>query len=490
MSKKVIVIGAGLGGMAAAIACASMGMSVTILEKNNKPGGKCNLKILNGYTFDLGPSILILPENFRALFSIAGEKLADYVKLIPLSLHWRNFFEDGVKVDLFSEIDRTQLNIENLFPSCGLEFMQYVRYSFRQLNILRNYLSGKIENLGDALKYISVLDLFKLDIHSSMHKVNSKLFSSLYLRDIFDYFIKYVGSSAYDAPAFMNLLSAAQYSSGLWYVKGGIYNLVRGCEKLMKKLGVDVRYNCEVVSLQISNNRIKKVFVAGGEFYEPDAVISNMEIIPFLRQFIRTDERKINQLERKYSPSCSGLVIHLGLDKIYKELAHHNFFFSKDQKQHFTSIFRDFRLPEDPTVYVVAPTRTDPQIAPAGCDVIKVLPHIPHIQLDYLYTRDQYEKYSELVMDKLERMGLKDLRKHIVVQDMWTPFDIESKYYSNRGSIYGVITDRHSNFGFKAPRHLKKYDNLFFAGGSVNPGGGMPMVIMSGMQAAIMAKKL
>ncbi len=178
------------------------------------------------------------------------------------------------------------------------------------------------------------------------------------------------------------------------------------------------------------------------------------------------------------------MVIDLGLDIQFSQLAHHNFFYSGNQRKHFYSVFRQRRLPDDPTVYVVAASRTDPSVAPPGCESLKILPHIPHIEDDRPLTQEDYLKYREVVLEKLERMGLKDLRGHIVCEHVLTPNDIRQMYYSNKGSIYGVVSDRFKNLAFKAPKQSEKYANLFFVGGSVNPGGGMPMVVLCGQNVA------
>ena len=171
------------------------------------------------------------------------------------------------------------------------------------------------------------------------------------------------------------------------------------------------------------------------------------------------------------------------MDRVYDCLAHHNFFFSGDQSKHFDTVFRKHELPDDPPLYVVAPSRTDPAVAPAGHDNIKVLPHIPWIDDAHPRSREDYLALRTRVLEKLERMGLTDLRKHIVVEDFWTPYDIRERYYSNGGSIYGVVTDVWKNLAFKAPKRSREFSNLLFVGGSVNPGGGMPMVVLSGQKA-------
>ena len=183
---------------------------------------------------------------------------------------------------------------------------------------------------------------------------------------------------------------------------------------------------------------------------------------------------------QRFQPSCSGLVLHLGVDCIYPQLAHHNFFYSAQSPKHFDAVFHSGRLSEDPTIYLVAPVKSDAGIAPEGCEIIKILPHIPHLNPDKPLRPEDYLALRERVLIKLERMGLKDLRKHIVTEEYWTPLDIQARYYSNQGSIYGVVADRYKNLGFKAPQRSQQFNNVYFVGGSVNPGGGMPMVTLSG----------
>jgi diapolycopene oxygenase len=224
--------------------------------------------------------------------------------------------------------------------------------------------------------------------------------------------------------------------------------------------------------------------VANGTFHAADIIVSNMEVIPAYEKLLREDKTFIASLEKKYEPACSGLVLDLGLDCEYPQLAHHNFFFSSHQREHFKTVFQKHELPDDPTIYLVAASKTDPTVAPAGCDCLKILPHIPYIDDEHPLMREDYLKFKERIIDKLERMGLKDLRKHIVFEHVWTPLDIRAQYNSNKGSIYGVVSDRWKNLAFKAPKQSTLYPNLFFVGGTVNPGGGMPMVVLCGQNVA------
>ena len=489
-NKRVIVIGAGLGGMSAAITLARSGFEVTLLEKNAHVGGKLNQLQTEGFSFDLGPSIFTLPHIFRPIFESDGKRLEDYINLQRVDPQWRNFFEDGVVVDLWEEPERMRTELERFGPQVFDEYKDFLTYSRRQYEILeRGYLCHGLDTLVQFFRFYGWKEVRDLDYLHSMSGSIYKRLSNRYLRDIFEYFIKYVGSSALDSPAFMNLMPTIQMDFGLWYVAGGLYQLGHAFHRRLEETGVTLYLQHEVQRIDYSSSTVTGVQVrdSNGDAHllPADYIVSNMEVIPAMQQLLHSPASIMKKL-RRFEPSCSGIVLHLGLDKIYPQLAHHNFFYSADLHKHFRRVFRDKKLPDDPTIYVVASTRSDLSQAPSGCDNIKILPHIPPIDDRNSYTREDYIVLKELCLDKLERMGLTDLRQHIIVEDFWTPFDIETRYASNRGSIYGVVCDRRRNFAFKAPKQSPQFDNLFFVGGSVNPGAGMPMVTLGGQHVARM----
>lgn len=486
--KRVVVIGAGLGGMTAAIQLARAGYSVDLLEKNGNVGGKLNLLQEAGFSFDLGPSIFTLPQIFRPVFEGDGKTLEDYITLERVDPQWRNFFEDGTIVDLWEDASTMRSQLERLGDDAVEDYQRFRQYSRLQYEIVnRGYFEQGLDTFWDFVKFYGIKDGRGLDYMHTMSFGIAKRVRNRYLCEIFEYFIKYVGSSAYDAPAFMNLMPAIQLEYGLWYVRGGLYNLAQAFERRLEETKVRVHLNTRVTEIGKDGARVTGVHGQRQDgsilTLTADYVISNMEVIPANEQLLREPKRVLKRLAR-FEPSCSGIVLHLGLNKIYPQLAHHNFFYSSDQKRHFHRVFREKQLPDDPTIYLVAPTRTDPSQAPEGCDNIKILPHIPYRNDLHPYTRQDYVSLKNLCLEKLERMGLTDLRKHIIVEDFWAPFDIEEKYLSNRGSIYGVVSDMRKNFAFKAPKRSPNYRNLFFVGGSVNPGGGMPMVTLCGQHVA------
>jgi diapolycopene oxygenase len=481
--KQVAVIGAGLGGISAAISLAQEGYAVTLFDKNSQVGGKLNELKDEGYTFDLGPSILTLPQIFRRLFERSGKRLEDYFTILPLRPHWRNFFEDGTVVDLYPEADRMEQELRKIGERPE-DFQRFLDYSERLYDLINEgYFEQGLDTTQEFRDFYGLWRFPRFDLLRNMHQSVARHVKTRYMRDILDYFIKYVGSSAYRAPAFMNCLPNIQFRYDLWYVDGGLYNIARGLRRLLDELGVEVRLETEIEKIETSGGRVTAVRPKAAEAMPFEIVVSNMEVIPAYERLLGEDESFMRGL-RRFEPACSGLVLDLGLDCEYPQLAHHNFFFSEDQKTHFETVFRRRRLPQDPTIYLVAASRTDSSVAPAGCDCLKILPHIPYIDDDNPLTVEDYVAFKEVVLDKLERMGLTDLRKHTVFEHFWTPLDIAEQYYSNKGSIYGVASDRWKNLGFKAPKQSTRYENLFFVGGSVNPGGGMPMVILCGQNVA------
>ncbi len=482
MSKRVLVIGAGLGGLAAAISLAQEGYAVTIHEKNAKIGGKLNLHQQDGFTFDLGPSILTLPHVFERLFTRSGKSMGDYFSIRPIRPHWRNFFEDGKVIDLHPDPDRMAEECRKAGERPE-NLQRFLEYSGRLYDLVnRGYFEKGLDTSREFARFYGLGAFLGFDLFRTMHGGVKRHLRTAYMRDIFDYFIKYVGSSAYDAPAFMNCIATIQFRHDLWYVDGGLYNIARGLLRLVNELGIAVHLNSEVAGIRTQNGRVSGMTTTDGTFHPADILVSNMEVIPAYRDLLKEDAAFLKTLKR-LQPACSGLIIDLGLDTVYPQLAHHNFFFSGNQKKHFRTVFRKHQIPDDPTIYLVAASKTDPTVAPDGCDGLKILPHIPPIDPEHPNTHDDYLACKDRILTKLERMGLTDLRKHIVVEHFWTPLDIQKNYYSNQGSIYGVISDRFKNLAFKAPKQSTKYPNLFFVGGSVNPGGGMPMVILSGLNA-------
>lgn len=487
--RKIAVIGGGLGGISAAVSLKQKGFDVTVYEKNSHIGGKLNRHEQDGFGFDLGPSLLTMPDIFRRLFEASHVDMTDYVEIEEIELQWRAFFGEKNKViDWYGDINHIKSANPFLQHTDIKDIESFLKYSKKLNDVTKSgYFDAGLDNLKEIIHFHGPLSALKdFDYFHTMQSAINKRINDRDLRDMLGYFIKYVGSSAYDAPAILNMLPYMQYEQGAWYVKGGLHHLSAGIVRLAEEIGVNICTGIEVKTvITDDSDRIKNIVLNDGSVIPVDYVVSNMEVIPFYKKVLDRPVKNLPELEKKYPPASSGLVLHVGVKGHYRQLKHHNFFFSNDSKKNYKTVFKDNQLPEDPTIYLVNTNKTDTSQAPEGFENLKILPHIPNLK-NTNFTKADYLEFRERVLIKLENMGLKDLRKNIVTEYLLTPHDIEQMYHSNHGAIYGTLSDRKVNKGFKHPKHSEEINNLYFVGGTVNPGGGMPMVTLSGQQVAKM----
>ena len=481
--KKVLVIGGGLGGLSAAISLAQSGYDVSLYERNDHLGGKLNRLEQDGFGFDLGPSILTMPHIFEKMFAASGKVMSDYVPIVRLEHQWRSFFPNGNVIDLHENLDQMLEKNTTLTQNDMDEYKELLRYSEKLYRITEEgYFQKGFDTTKEVMNHHGIFKSIRgFDLGSTMYGAINKRISNPQFRDMLSYFIKYVGSSAYDAPAILNMMIYMQYSQGVWYVQGGMHLLARGLVTLAEEVGVKFFTNQGILQLQKENRKITGAILESGEKVTADYYIANMEVIPVYEKLLNENQSFIRKLKDKFEPASSGMVIHVGVRKTYPQLGHHNFFFSENLKRQMEKIFHKHELPDDPTIYLVNVNKTDPTQTKSGFENLKILPHIPYIQ-DNPFTKEDYEAFAEKVLIKLEKMGLEGLRENIVTKDIWTPEDIERHYLSDRGSIYGTVSHKKKNKGFKHRKQSVLYDNLYFVGGTVNPGGGMPMVTLSGQQ--------
>ncbi|MFC3419389.1 phytoene desaturase family protein [Salinicoccus hispanicus] len=487
-NKTALVIGGGLGGLSAAITLKQNGFDVSLYEKNTHLGGKLNRHEQDGFGFDLGPSLLTMPYIFESLFSKSGKVMQDYVEIEELPLQWRSFFTDGKQIDLYADLERMVLENPDLTERDMKEYRAFLKYAGRIDRLtLPGYFEKGLDNIRSIIRFHGPLTALRgFDYFSTMQQGIDRRVSNLHLRDMLGYFIKYVGSSSYNAPAVLNMMAHMQHEQGVWYVKGGLHKLAEGIAQLARDIGVEI-HTGQAIQTAITGGQkeIQYIVLEDSSRVSADYIISNMEVLPFYRHILDTSPENMATLEQKFEPASSGLVLHLGVDRMYPQLGHHNFFFSKDSKKNYKEVFDKKVMPSDPTIYLVNTNKTDATQAPPGHENLKILPHIPPLQQKE-YTKADYLAFRETVLQKLENMGLTDLRQHIVSEYMLTPHDIQSLYFSDHGAIYGTVSDRSRNKGFKHPKKAQDITNLYFVGGTVNPGGGMPMVTLSGQQTAAM----
>ncbi|MCP8971283.1 phytoene desaturase family protein [Ectobacillus ponti] len=486
MAKKAVIVGGGLGGLSAAMKLAGQGYDVTVLEKNERAGGKLNVRSGKGYTFDTGPSILSMPWVLEQLFQSVNRNVHDYMKIVRVEPQWRTFYEDGTSIDLIGDLPHMLEQLKSISPGDAEAFFEYMNYAHKMYELTnKSFYKRSLSGLNELRSMHTLKELMGMDPMRSMDQATKKYFSSRHVQQLFNFLLMYVGSSPYHAPAVMSQLAYVQLGLGIYYVQGGMYKIAEGMLAVLRELGVEVRVNSGVAQILTKGTKATGVRLESGEVLSADLVISNLEAIPAYETILDEfgmSKKAAKDLE-KYVPTVSGLVLLLGVDKVYDHLVHHNFFFSADPEREFRQIFDEGILADDPTVYVGISSKSDCTQAPAGKENLFVLAHVPPLKKGETWAHHK-ARYRDVVLKKLERMGIKDLRSHIEFEYTFTPDDLRQLYGANGGSIYGVATDRKVNGGFKIPSRSKVLENLYFVGGSTHPGGGVPMVTLSGQLTA------
>jgi phytoene desaturase len=483
MDIPIIVVGGGVGGLAAAIQLAARGSRVLLLEKNERVGGKLNIVQECGYTFDTGPSLLTMPWVLRDLFETASVRLEDELEIIPVEPTCRYRWPDGTRFDAYQTLPLLMREIRNLDPRDVAGFMRFMAYAHRIYGAVSGpFLQNPFDGLRDLLTPALLRDAWKIDPLRTVHRAVRSFFRSPYLRQVFDRYATYNGSSPYRAPATLNLIAYVEFVEGGWYVRGGMYRLALALERLARRLGVDIRTHSPVERVVLRDGVARGVVLAGGQVLDAAAVVVNADPRYAYEQLL-TDRRHAAARLAKLDPSCSGFILLLGVDRVYRDVAHHNIFFSADYPGEFAAIFGR-RMPAlDPTVYVCATSLTDPGHAPAGHMNLFVLVNTPALD-EHTNWEHAAADYRNVVVRKLERMGLRDLSDHVVYERIITPADLQARYNAPGGAIYGLASNGMFSAFLRPPLRARDTRRLYFVGGGTHPGGGIPLVMLSGRAVA------
>ena len=490
MDDPVIVIGAGLGGLAAACTLAARGHRVTVIEKSPWVGGKAAVLQKGGFRFDMGPTILTMPSVLRRIFEEANQRLEDYLELIPLDPQWRSFFEDGSSLDLVADSAEMSQRISMYSEEAGDagQYGQFMELSARLDQISQRFYFWKpIGGLRDMFSFRNMFDAGTLRdvLAMRMGKTVAATMRS-YVKDkrvaqMLDHFTQYVGSAPDSSPAVLCGIAHMQTNEGVWYPRGGIGAVAEALERLAVQNGVDFKLNCGVERILTDGSRVSGVELEDGTRIRSSTVVSNSDSVRTHRELLAgTSESRAFGKRRGYEPACSGVVLYLGLNRRYDHLLHHNFVFSQDPEQEFEEIYRFGKPAEDPTCYVCAPAISDPTVAPRGGEALYVLTHTPYLRPGQDWKK-MFPEYRAKIIDKLKRVGrMPDLESRIVVEEALTPQDIHDRYRVLDGAIYGLASHGRFFGAFKPSNRSPDLAGLYLCGGSAHPGPGMPMVMMSG----------
>ena len=483
MDQPIVIVGGGLGGLAAAIHLAARGRRVVVLEKNERVGGKLNIIEESGYTFDTGPSLLTMPWVLRGLLEIAGARLEDELELAPVEPTCRYRWSDGTRFDAYQTLPLLIEEIGRLDPRDVGGFLRFMAHARRIYEATAGpFLLHPFDGLRDLVTPAIARDAWKIDALRTVDQAVRAFFHSPYLRQVFDRYATYNGSSPYRAPATLNLIPYVEFVEGGWYVRGGMYQLARVLERLARRLGVEIHTNAPVERILARDGAAGGVKLAGGDAIEASAVVSNADPRYTYETLLPGQARAAARLAR-LEPSCSGFILLLGVDRAYAELAHHNIFFSDDYPREFAAIFERGVPAPDPTVYVCATGLADPTHAPPGHMNLFVLVNAPAMNRRVNWEREA-AGYRDTVVRKLERMGLRGLEQHIAYERIITPADLQSRYNATGGAIYGLASNHMFTAFLRPPLRARGLRRLYFVGGGTHPGGGIPMVLLSGRAVA------
>ncbi|MEY5048573.1 MAG: phytoene desaturase [Bacteroidota bacterium] len=477
--KKVAIIGSGIAGLASAVRLAVKGYAVEVFEANSYTGGKLTEIILeNKYRFDTGPSLFTMPHFVDELFTLAGENPKDYFNYQKLDVFTHYFYEDGTRLKAFADKNLFANEVEEKLNEPKENILKFIQYSERIYKITnRVFMHNSLHKLKtylhfDTLK--SIAQLHKIDSFRTMHNANKSFFKNPKTVQLFDRYATYNGSNPYLTPATLNIIPHLEYGIGAFYPKGGMHEISQQITALAKRLGVTFHLNSKVEEIVIDENTVKGIKV-NKTFLPFDKVVSNMDLVHTYRKLlphVAHPEKLLSQPK-----STSALIFYWGISKSFSELGLHNILFSDDYEKEFNALKNGVSIDNDPTIYINITSKFTPSDAPDGHENWFVMINVPANKgqdWDKLITEAR-----ENVINKISRILNIDLKSFIVCEDILDPRKIESRTSSYQGALYGNSSNNKFAAFLRHPNFSKKLKNLYFCGGSVHPGGGIPLCLLS-----------
>lgn len=484
MAKKVIVIGAGIGGLSAAARLLSKGYEVGIIEKERTIGGKVNLLEEEGFRFDLTASILMMPEDYIEVFSYAGRDYRDYFEFMELDPIYRANYPDDSSIDFSSSIGKLTKSLESISKENSRGYYKFIGDAYaKYLMADRYFLNKAFRKPGDFFNLPLMAKALKLKTLSTSYNFISKFVEDERLRRFLSYQALYVGISPFDGPNVFTLVPVVSQLYGLNYIKGGMYSYVEALGKLIHDLGGRVETQNEVKGIRISGGRVIGVETQRGNEYG-DIVVCNADFPYAVKELIKEKgyrgkfrDRKIDNM--KYS--CSNFILYLGLKNKFPELSVHNLYLNDDFKENIQCVFTGC-LPEKPSLYLYCPSRIDESMAGRGRECLTIVARVPNLFFDKIkWNRDTALLMRRRVLEELKRIkGLEDIEKDIVYENFLTPEDLKTCFNSYGGTAYGLSHTLTQTNYFRPHLKSSEVEGLYFTGSSVHPGAGVSIVLKSG----------
>ncbi|MGI4727625.1 MAG: 1-hydroxycarotenoid 3,4-desaturase CrtD [Janthinobacterium lividum] len=481
MPKKAIVIGAGIAGIATAIRLAIKGFEVEILEANAYPGGKLAEIVQNGFRFDAGPSLFTMPQYVDELFTLVGENPDASFTYQKLDLVCRYFYPDGTSLDAYNNEAVFAEEIGQKTKDQPETIKKYLENSKRIYQITNHvFLEKSLHRLKTYLSWQTVKSVFRfpqIDAFRSMHQANNAFFSDPKMVQYADRFATYNGSNPYKAPATLNVIPHLEQHFGAYFPDGGIYQITLSLVALAERLGVKFHYNSVVERIVVSKNEVKGLESESLGFIPADIIISNADVYFTYKKLLADHPKLLRKRILKQERSSSALIFYWGISKQFPQLDLHNIFFSGDYQQEFEHIWQEKNISNDPTIYLNISSKYEIKDAPEGCENWFTMINVPSNQ-----GQDWDKLIAEArqnIIQKLSKALGEDVSKLIVCESVLDPRSIESKTSSYQGSLYGTSSNSQFAAFLRHSNKSSKIKNLFFCGGSVHPGGGIPLALLS-----------
>jgi phytoene desaturase len=480
--QKVIIIGAGMGGLATALRLRKLGFEVTVLEKQARPGGRSNIIQDSGFRVDIGPTILVMKAVFEELYRSLGQDLNQRVQFVQLDPNYRIYYHDGAYLDLHSNMAKLAQEVEKIEPGSAERLFKFIGDSAKKYALGMDFVDRNFDRITDLANPVAGLRLLQTKAHENLyHQVAAYFNHNDKLAKAFSFHSMFLGLSPFDALAMYSLITYADLALGMWYPMGGIYSLVEDMLSLADEMGVQVRTNAPVAQICVEHGRVEGVRLESGEQLQTDLVVSNADLPYTYRKLIdprvRRDYTDARLDGMQYA--CSGFLLYLGVDRTYDHLRHQALYFSEDYRANLDAIFSDYTLPVDPSFHLNVPTVTDPSLAPAGHSLLYVLAPMPNLKANIDWDQAA-PKMREQLLDQLEKIVDPELRRHIVWERQYRPTDWQTDVNAPLGTAFGSLAQGFFQSAYFRPHNkARDIDGLYFVGQGTYPGIGMPMVMIS-----------
>jgi phytoene desaturase len=480
--KNVIIIGSGMGGLAAALRLAHQGFTVTVLEKQARFGGRSNIIEEQGFRVDTGPTILVMKDTLEDTYRAIGQDINQRISFTQLDPNYRIYYHDNTYIDLFSNMAQLAQEVERISPGASHRLFRFIGESAKKFELGMAFVDRNFDHITDLANPVALGRLLSTGAQQNLFRQVAAFFNGNdKLSKAFSFHSMFLGLSPFDALAMYSLITYADLALGMWYPQGGIYSIIEDMVTLGRDLGVTYRLQAPVEEILVANGRANGVRLQGGETLAADIVISNADLPYTYQKLVPAQYRKGYSDARlqRMQYACSGYLLYLGVDKTYTNVRHQALYFSEDYRANLDAIFKTKTLPAAPSFHMNIPTVTEPGLAPPGHSLIYVLAPMPNLtaQIDWEQAAPQVR---DQLLDQIEKLVDPDLRRHIIWEKEYCPTDFQNDINAVHGTAFGSLAQNFFQSAYFRPHNIaRNISGLYFVGQGTYPGIGMPMVHLS-----------